>query len=146
MFSGHYLVSLVSDTCLVHLILSGCRLGCSSWPLPLPTASRRLASALLRAIADHSLMLLLQCLVHPPRALISLESTPPNTGPELSPTGALLACVTSQSGDTASFLVQHSQWGSQRRGAQSQSFASFHFVIRSPPCRNVYHTDWGKQI
>lgn len=69
----------------MHLIVSGCRLGCSSWPLPLPAASRRLASALLRAIASHSLMLLPQCLVHPPRTLISLESTPPNTGPELSP-------------------------------------------------------------
>lgn len=83
--SSHYLVSLASDTCLVHIILSGCQPRCSSWPLPLPTASRRLASALLHATAGHPLMLLTQWPVHPPRALISLESAPPNTGPELFP-------------------------------------------------------------
>lgn len=141
--SIHYLVSLVSDRYLVHLILSGCRPGCSSWPLPLPTPSRRLASILLHAIADHPLMLLTQCPVHPPRALISLECAPPNTGPEPSPTAAPLACITSQSGNTAPFLVQHFQWNSQRRGPQSQMNGSFHFVTQSPPCRNVSHTDWG---
>ena len=45
--------------------------------------ARRLVSALLCAVADHPLMPLTLCPVHPPRALVSPGSTPPSTGPGL---------------------------------------------------------------